>query len=479
MKLRMSDYMYFFRNMHEESHIFEEGENLLIVPYVTETGRGSFKINMQAAFPVSKSDFRKICGMIRISPEYDAVLEKLTAYIDTVLSFFDEYREGYKGDAKGAAEVATAKKRWLSMREVLEKEFSIAPAEADSSIVKFKKCEVLTMIGKHGQAEIELHSGFCFEKFGRVFHCYQKSRGFWQIIVPQFGLAIGSYANNKNACAETVTENIARQIDAIFDAKPGTEQAEKAASMRADFMAALSDSDFAWIIEGNADYTMPEQPQEATEGAEAAETIEHTAEATERHTEATESTETAEVAETVAEAEETEPDTTGICIAEFIAEYRRQYEILYENDRKRLRTIPAYRAKYRSAMSYFDTVLQNTELCKRYIHAAGDFVSSDREAAAFTLAYYAILERQRTQKTPHGNGLRLHTVAYTGTVTERHREPQNAVLRVSYGILCHAQRNGRKKPQRRHTGKYWLPCLVFRTIPGTVRNCRAIVTDTS
>lgn len=478
--MRAKDYMYAFRNMDEENRIFEEEENLLSIPYVTETGRGNFKLNMQTAFPVSKSDFRKICGMIRMSPDCDAVLGRLTAYIDAVLRLFDEYRKAYAANDTGTnAEITTAKKRWFSMREVLEKEFSISPAEADSSVVRFKKCDVLTMTGKQGNAEIELHPGFRFEKFGRTYHCYQKSRGFWRIIVPQFGLAIGSYANNKAACAETVTEQISVLIDGIFDVETGTEQSKKVISMRADFERAVSESDFAWIMEGNTDYIMPEQPQKATEGAETAETIEHTAEATERHTEAIESTETAEVAETVAEAEEPEPNTAGIDVAEFIAEYRRQYEILYDNDRKRLRTIPAYRAEYKRNMSYFDTILQNTELCRRYIHAAGDFVSSDREAAAFTLAYYAILERQRTQKTPHRNGLYLHTVAYTGTVTERHREPQNAVLRVSHGILCHAQRNGRKKPQRRHTGKLCLPCMVLRSIPGTVSNCRAIVTDTS
>ena len=272
-----------------------------------------------------------------------------------------------------------------------------------------------------------------------------------------------------------MTEDVAQTVKNFFDAKAGGETANKVDMLRADFEAAITASDFAWIFEQNPDYDMPERAedaQKATEGAEVAETVKHTAEATENVTEATEATETAEAAHSV-------PDTRGIKTDAFCERYRHYMYLLLNDPLFLPRSRPADRQKRKRAIAFYDDTLLHTELVRRFGCAMHDIIDTAKKAVAFTLAYYDCICADNAPGS-QGNALRTHCAHYRHIIaTERHRTPQGAFSPVQLGILCHTERTGRKQSK---TWSVCYPlrfCAVFRSIPGTVGNCRAIVTDTS
>lgn len=68
-----------------------------------------------------------------------------------------------------------------------------------------------------------------------------------------------------------------------------------------------------------------------------------------------------------------------INIKEFLEKFNKEYDYLYESD--------AYIAGYNEAVQAFDEFLStHKEFVSEFINYRGDFISSDREAAAFMFA---------------------------------------------------------------------------------------------
>ena len=63
-------------------------------------------------------------------------------------------------------------------------------------------------------------------------------------------------------------------------------------------------------------------------------------------------------------------------------QFSKEYDFLYAN-RDNV-------AGYDGAVNYFDEVLNGTELVKNFVEYRQDFISSDREAAAFAFACDAL-----------------------------------------------------------------------------------------
>ena len=63
---------------------------------------------------------------------------------------------------------------------------------------------------------------------------------------------------------------------------------------------------------------------------------------------------------------------------EFAEQFAKEYDFLYENHDNV--------AGYDGAVDYFDDILNGSELVKNFVEYRQDFISSDREAAAFAFA---------------------------------------------------------------------------------------------
>ena len=180
--------------------------------------------------------------------------------------------------------------------------------------------------------------------------------------------------------------------------------------MRKRYAEYLEKYGFSYLLEDPL-YNMPETGKPEEEAA----TMEETPE-------------TAQKAIVKPEKPEAEQDSTATPekpytgnIEEFSRIYSRVYSVLYDHLQK---SIPGQRIFYKNAISYFDNVLNMNSggLLSAFIKYRKDFISSDREAAAFSIAYWIINGKTRDipqnlltmfiPLTPGRNAIKEHTSAY-------------------------------------------------------------------
>lgn len=97
----------------------------------------------------------------------------------------------------------------------------------------------------------------------------------------------------------------------------------------------------------------------------------------------------------------------NIDIEQFAKQFNKEYKFLYDNDN--------YVAGYREAVEAFDNfVAEHAEFVGEFVEYRRDFVSSDREAAAFMFAMEALANNFDLDKYVNKNPQSLLTPVYRG-----------------------------------------------------------------
>lgn len=97
----------------------------------------------------------------------------------------------------------------------------------------------------------------------------------------------------------------------------------------------------------------------------------------------------------------------NIDIERFTKQFNKEYKFLYDND--------DYVAGYREAVEAFDNfVAEHAEFVGEFVDYRRDFVSSDREAAAFMFAMEALANNFDLDKYVNKNPQSLLTPVYRG-----------------------------------------------------------------
>lgn len=432
-------------------------------------GSGHFAINMNSAFPMPKKDFSKICDYVNTANNRETAAQKMHNYISGQLKIVNTELETCVTNTGYKTKVIAQIKKWNAMIETLKKFFfDILPdakTEENAEIVKTKTTTVYPLCHESGKGTfIDTTTGYKFIKYGILFHAYKnKKTGYHYTIIPCTGLSVGIMEKTKNKLIAAITEKTAKLITDIFNNEL------KINSYYEKFVSVMTECGYSDVLTLD-DFILPVKQKTPTET---------TATVTEETPTGTEATAEPETAYTAIQEPKTLPDTQHIDIMAFCAEYRQILQKLRCDPLYLPRSRPADRQTRKRAISFYDDTLRKTELVTRFITAVHDIIDTAQKATAFTLAYYAIVNRPATE-TAHRNGLQVHSVYYRQArhtmPTGRTETPCTAVFYTVPGRLC--QQNNRHA-QKQKTGFLLFPCLVFRTIPGSVCTCRAIVTDSS
>lgn len=97
----------------------------------------------------------------------------------------------------------------------------------------------------------------------------------------------------------------------------------------------------------------------------------------------------------------------NIDIEKFTKQFNKEYKFLYDND--------GYVAGYREAVEAFDNfVVEHAEFVGKFIEYRCDFISSDREAAAFMFALDVLVDDLDLDKYVNNKSDNVLTPIYRG-----------------------------------------------------------------
>lgn len=423
--------------------IFRDAENTERNYIRIKTRTGHFNIDISEFLPATTPKFKMLLDIIAEDVEHEKELVNvLSGFISEAIELLTRFRD-HENAASEKAKYNGQLKKWIKLHNEIAGRYSLEEkADAETS-VKCKKITVVPFAHMTGNEKPRLLDGWKFEKYGMQFYAYKNTwQKIWHIIAPCVGLSCVQGASNKNAAIASITPETIEQIKKIFS------NAEKLEEMRNRYADYLEKYGFSYLLEDPI-YDIPEY--------EAAESVKPEA-ITETPEEAAKATITEETPEAVQAPETAYNGNINL----FSAVYSRVYNTLYNHLE---RSIPAQRIFYRKAVSYFDDVLNlhSNGLLSAFIRYRHDFISSDREAAAFTIAYWLenggaenmppdLLRLFMPAEKPSGNALNRHILSYNTLCNNQQaasrKDPYKAIVKPYNASETFSY----KDRERRYTG---------------------------
>ena len=184
-------------------------EDILIINYETESGKGTFKIFMPDRFPTTAHNIKIFIDMFHKALDNGATARVLYDYLVKCREFLNDLKERTPDytddDKKTRAALAGHIKKYDSNIATLAKDFNFETIKTDA--VKMQKVNLLVDRMENGRRKAVNKKGYRFIKAGHVFHVYKENRTCF-VIVPCCGLAIANYEGNINAAPEYINENV-------------------------------------------------------------------------------------------------------------------------------------------------------------------------------------------------------------------------------------------------------------------------------
>lgn len=184
-------------------------EDILIINYETESGKGTFKVFMPDRFPTTAHNIKIFIDMFHKALDNGATARVLYDYLIKCREFLNDLRERTPDytddDKKTRAALAGNIKKYDSNIATLAKDFNFETIKTDA--VKMQKVNLLVDRMEGGRRKAVNKKGYRFIKAGHVFHVYKENRTCF-VIVPCCGLAIANYEGNINAAPEYINENV-------------------------------------------------------------------------------------------------------------------------------------------------------------------------------------------------------------------------------------------------------------------------------
>lgn len=346
---KTKDYMYFaFKNVTNNTACDLPQcagiEDYIEIEY--KAGKGHFKVlmyNLLCKFTIT--DFKKVVSMlIEDSNGFDKALTIHDLFV-SMKAFLEKSKEHEKDkfDKSDAANIQAAIDKMTKFNDVLVDSFGIEPLTTEKQIKMHKTIVYKVYAGN--QLVID-YDGKYFDKYGYRWYVTKNRdvKGKFDVIVPHFGLACASFHGNIRQAIEEITEELKDKIvDIVTKGKDDNKK----------FLELLQNAGIEEI------------PQ-------------------------------FELKDSIDLVNETIENINNVTIEEFTKQFSWTYDLLYEaesvNDK----------FDYSKDVLTFDLYQKDMkDLLKAYIEYNGDFISSDREAAAFiqTIEHFRKLNKKQIVNT--------------------------------------------------------------------------------
>lgn len=400
------------------SKVFRDNENNAYFLNV-KTYNGRFSVNLLNFMPCTKKQFSMLLDIVSEDIENEkSHISSLKSFLCSCIEVLEYDRENVH-DTTQKAKYNTLLKKYNAFYNDLAARYNLE-IKTDPENVKYKSVFVYAL---HVDGA-KRFSGFSFEKYGKTFHVYKNDHKQWNVIVPDTGLKLTSESTKQKAVL-LITPDIMKRLEELT----GT---EKYNTFRKQFYDAMVAAGFDYVLEDNSIYNYHEEPEN--------EYI-------------------------------TDPVLNNIDVKELLRRFRAIYSHLYEND-----NIPENGTEndYRNAVAFFDNHLNDKRiklLCD-FNSLRHDFISSDREAAAFTLAFFELYEKAKKEPetalkhttTPETVTTENYTSYMPETVTTSNRK-ENALKRHIYAAMLLCCYNGHITPYNAKTTLYSRTITAYTTTP--------------
>lgn len=338
--------------------------------------RGRIRIDLSAALPCPKTEFKKLLSAVDLSGDPAAYADELNAYIRQQYEAAKQREESEKLDSM-KKEAAKEAKKFAALNEVLVKIYSceaIQDAQRKED-PKMKKTIVYSYCAEYGKRTVKPYlNGYSFQFAGIDFSVYRRdSKSSWIILCADCGMQCAA-ADKKDQIIEAVKKILPRLMEA---------------RSKAQYKEYMKHFDSLMIEAGYKEA----QPEEAANDEQPDLISEDPA-----STKAADSTEAQPEEKQEAAQEKTQPDKeakqrrkksvkfcgSSVNMEKLLSMFSVIYDYLYENNNNH----PFYHA----AVNAFDDLLSSmyADIVAVFNEYRQDYISSDREAAAFVIALHSI-----------------------------------------------------------------------------------------
>ena len=236
----------------------EENDHFILF---AKTEKGRFNVDLLRFMPCTKKQFCMLLDIVSEDLENERRhIATLQEFILECVSILEKIRNGYS-DSTQKAKYTSMLNKWNAYYNELAKRYNLEE-KADPEKVKYKSCFVYAL----HEDGVKRLSGFQFEKYGKTFHVYQKSKGYYIVIVPECGLQIAS-GSTKAAAVVALTPELFQRLNDEIIANSG-----KFDEFRRRFYDEMRLAGFDYELE-NAVYMYTPEPEKASQPEEDKTTI--------------------------------------------------------------------------------------------------------------------------------------------------------------------------------------------------------------
>lgn len=369
-------------------------------------GNGSLSVNLALLLPCSDSDFKRLTAFIDkidVFSDMEAAAGFIWRYVFAMNTELNRIKETYPaGDTKSRAECQKLINRFEKYMQVLTDKYSYMLPEAETEKTpekrqRAKSADIYVLSGnaRHPEFEIKVYPGkIVTAPDGIQYGIYKYYKGDYKIIDLYTGVSLGQSGHSVAECKELLTAELCARV-----AECRTKE---------NYKIYLSNFTEAMTAAGYADYIIPytaADPEPAP--APAAEQDNTPAEA-----------------EQVEQAEQAEP--YNIDYSALLRRFSERYTQLYDMNGAEYGW-----QTYRDALNMFENGMNARDIAtlRKFVELRHDYVSSDREAAAFMLALVDVLNAPETPETapePDNTYLPAETETAPETAPETPETAENA-----------------------------------------------------
>lgn len=386
---------------------------------------GRMDINISNFLPCTVKDWNMFIDIIDKTEHARQHVDFLAAVLLETVNIIEKSIEN-SYDASAKAKRVAALNKWQRLYNALAKRFNLAKKENNAEQVKYKKAVVYPFVKWDDGKGARPVDGYAFEKYGFSLYVYKHPlKGGYHVIVPCFGLSACNGSSKAKAVA-AFTPELAETVKRIF-----TEN--KTADARKNYADYLAAADLADLL-NDPFYDIPvfdnsekETTQEATkeekttEKPEAA-TTEKEPEKAEKENNITPDNITAWDIISEKTSRQAQKIFLPYCdMKKLNAAFSRYYDICYNME------IPM--EKQRCYTDVFDDSMNGGDLVIAFSKFRNDYITSDRESAAFVLALGEIFRdyvKNREAKKHTRPGTR-QKAAYTGLQSEKQPQAEKTI----------------------------------------------------
>lgn len=343
--------------------------------------RGSFNGIMPQLFPLTAGDMKRIFSILDRVPDYNDALtaaETIRTFCADMIRIYNDLAKSYS-TPDGKTFCAAQVKRYADNINAVADRYGLDRVDVEKA-PRMKAAPVFVLENDAtGTPRIACYDGKKFNKGGRTWHVYGKKFGrrtTYHIIDPGSGRSVAT-VSKASAAAGALTDQLLRDLEKVFSS-------DQYMTWRADFVDLLRQSEYAYMID-DASQT-PQESTTATETAPAQSPAETATEAPETATTAT---------KTSAAGLGYDPD--AVDVAAVLDRFNYRYNWLYNMDGAEFEL-----DAFRDAVRIFDEGMTDADrtVLAGFNALRNDFITSDREAAAFIMALTDVLNAPPVQAAP-------------------------------------------------------------------------------